>query len=101
MLIGMMNLGDFKLLVFIFVPVATLFAATKGVSFIKKITPKADLSYGIYVFAYPLQQVVANYLHPQGTWAFFLSAMIIIFPFAIFSWYVVEKKALGLKKVVR
>lgn len=92
--------SDLRLLVFIFIPAVNLFVATKGLSFFKKITPRADLSYGIYVFAFPFQQVVANYLHPQNTWVFFLLTLLIVLPFALFSWFMVEKKALSLKKMV-
>jgi len=100
LLLIIINFQNMRLLVFLFVPLVNLFVATKGISNLKKITPAADLSYGIYVFAYPIQQVVANYLQPQGTWMFFLESLIIIIPFALFSWYMVEKKALNFKKLV-
>jgi peptidoglycan/LPS O-acetylase OafA/YrhL len=90
-----------RLLVFVLVPAVNLIVATKGMRLLKRITPKADFSYGLYVFAYPIQQVVANYLNPQGTWMFFLLTILMVFPLAFFSWHMVEKKALGLKKFVK
>jgi peptidoglycan/LPS O-acetylase OafA/YrhL len=86
-----------RLLVLILIPAVNLFAATKGVSFIKKITPNADLSYGIYVFAFPFQQIVANYLRPENTREFFLLTILFVLPFALFSWFMVEKKHLALR----
>jgi peptidoglycan/LPS O-acetylase OafA/YrhL len=88
------------LLEFILIPIVNLFVAIKGVHFIKKITPNADISYGIYVFAFPLQQIIANYLRPENTWEFFLLTILFVLPFALFSWFLVEKKALSLKKLV-
>jgi peptidoglycan/LPS O-acetylase OafA/YrhL len=88
------------LFLFIFIPAVNLFVATKGISMLKKITPKPDLSYGIYVFAFPLQQIVGNYLRPTNTWTFFLLTILVVLPFAFFSWYMVEKKALSLKRLV-
>jgi peptidoglycan/LPS O-acetylase OafA/YrhL len=84
----------------VFIPAVNLFFATKGLRLLKKITPRADLSYGIYVFAFPVQQIVANYLHPANTWTFFMLTILIVLPFAFFSWYMVEKKALSLKRLV-
>ncbi len=83
------------------IAVLNLFVAVSRVNFLKKITPNADLSYGIYVFAFPVQQVVANYLHPDNTWSFFFLVLVCILPLAIFSWYLIERKALHLKKLVR
>ncbi|HXB42818.1 MAG TPA: acyltransferase [Puia sp.] len=91
---------DLGMLAFILIPAINIFVATKGLRLLKKITPRADLSYGIYVFAFPFQQVVANYLFPTNTWTFFLLTVLIVLPFALFSWYLVEKKALGLKGLV-
>ena len=98
--IAIVKFSSLRLLVFILIPAVNLFVATKGLHFLKKITPKSDLSYGIYVFAFPFQQVVANYLHPQNTWLFFFLTLLIVLPFAFFSWFMVEKKALSLKKIV-
>ncbi len=85
---------------YILVPALVLFTATNGSAFLKKITPKADLSYGIYVFAFPVEQLVANYLHPAGPFPLFLYSVAAVLPLAILSWFGVEKKALALKKRV-
>lgn len=95
------NLPSLRSLSFILIPMINLFGATKGINLLKRITPHADLSYGIYVFAFPIQQIVANYFRPGNTWAFFLLTILIVLPFAFFSWHFVEKKALSLKKIVR
>lgn len=53
----------------------------------------ADVSYGLYIYAFPIQQTLA--------WLGVLSfpaAVLAVLPFAIASWYGVERPALGLKQ---
>jgi len=100
-LLVLMYLRNMIVVTFLLVPLLTLFCATFQVAFLKKFTPKADMSYGIYVFAFPIQQVVANYIKPQSTWSFFILSVLFILPFAIFSWYVIEKKALQFKDRIK
>jgi len=88
------------LLMFAFIPAVNLFFATRGISILKKITPKADLSYGIYVFAFPFQQIVANYIRPENTWTFFFLTLSMVLPLASFSWFMIEQKALRLRRLV-
>jgi peptidoglycan/LPS O-acetylase OafA/YrhL len=94
-------LDIFSFTAYLLIPALIIFAATHGVSYLKKITPRADLSYGIYVFAFPVQQLVANYLHPAGPFMLFILSVIAVSPLAILSWYGVEKRALLLKGRIR
>lgn len=57
-----------------------------------------DLSYGVYVYAFPVQQLmlVAGVVLPPLL--FFVAATAVTLPLAVFSWFVVEKRAIGLKK---
>ncbi|MBN9382549.1 MAG: acyltransferase [Chitinophagaceae bacterium] len=82
---------------YLLIPALVICAGAFAVPWIKKITPKPDLSYGIYVFAFPVQQLVANYLHPAGPLQMLTLSLIAVCPLAILSWYAVEKKALQLK----
>lgn len=82
-------------------PGLILLAAGFKINLVKKITPKPDLSYGIYVFAFPVQQIIANSLGPKTNWIFFLYAMLAVLPLAAASWYFIEKPALGLKDRVK
>jgi peptidoglycan/LPS O-acetylase OafA/YrhL len=52
----------------------------------------ADLSYGLYIYAFPLQQLLAS----KGLLTF-PAALLATLPFAIASWYLVERPALKLK----
>lgn len=59
-----------------------------------------DYSYGLYIYAFPVQQTISFYLYKYdyGNWyvMLFLSC-IITFIFAFFSWHIIEKPALALK----
>jgi peptidoglycan/LPS O-acetylase OafA/YrhL len=66
----------------------------------RRIGVKNDYSYGIYIFAFPIQQSlaevgVAHTWLPLYTWATFLLTV----PLAMLSWHVVEKRALMFRDV--
>jgi peptidoglycan/LPS O-acetylase OafA/YrhL len=52
----------------------------------------ADLSYGLYIYSFPLQQLLAEH----GRLGM-LTSMVLTLPFAAASWFLVEKPALALK----
>lgn len=60
---------------------------------------KNDFSYGVYVYGFPVQQLLATAgLTSLGLLWFSLIAFIITLPLAAASWYLIEKPALGLRK---
>ncbi len=54
-----------------------------------------DLSYGMYLYAFPVQQAVLHFL-PGATYPIWLCAAFTA-PLAFLSWHLVEKRALALK----
>jgi peptidoglycan/LPS O-acetylase OafA/YrhL len=60
-------------------------------------TRKTDISYGTYLYAWPVQQIVAMNQSLRNPWANFLIATPIILLLAWFSWILVEKRFLALK----
>jgi peptidoglycan/LPS O-acetylase OafA/YrhL len=57
-----------------------------------------DISYGVYIYAYPVQQsVIAHFREASWAQQFLISAAIICV-LSVSSWYLVEKPALSLKK---
>lgn len=59
--------------------------------------PKADLSYGIYLYGWPVQQSLhALWPEPSGI-ALLAPALLLTLPVAAVSWYGIERPALSLK----
>jgi peptidoglycan/LPS O-acetylase OafA/YrhL len=56
-----------------------------------------DYSYGVYVYAFPVQQVISQLVTPHSGWILFLLAMPVTFGLAVLSWHFVERPALDLK----
>lgn len=60
-------------------------------------TTMGDPSYGIYLYAFPLQQLLIYWYHPS-TLVLFIASTIGAFVFGYLSWIFIEKKALALKQ---
>jgi peptidoglycan/LPS O-acetylase OafA/YrhL len=56
-----------------------------------------DYSYGVYVYAFPVQQVISQLVTPHSGWVLFVLAMPVTFGLAVLSWHFVERPALDLK----
>lgn len=62
-----------------------------------KIFDKADYSYGLYIYAFPVQQTFV-YIYPSGSiYIHLLLAFIITMILATFSWHFIEKPSLKFK----
>ena len=60
-------------------------------------TEKTDLSYGTYLYAWPVQQVVAMHPSLRDPWMNFLIAAPATLVLAYLSWTLVEKRFLAMK----
>jgi peptidoglycan/LPS O-acetylase OafA/YrhL len=61
---------------------------------------KRDLSYGIYIYAFPVQQTLIMVGFQRfGVWPLFIVSLLATLPLAFLSWTFVEKRAIALKKV--
>jgi peptidoglycan/LPS O-acetylase OafA/YrhL len=56
-----------------------------------------DFSYGLYLYAFPVQQLVIDLWGVRGAAANFLTVLSITSVFAVLSWHLVERPALALK----
>ena len=56
-----------------------------------------DFSYGLYLYAFPVQQLVIDEWGVRGTTVNFLVVLAITSVFAVLSWHLVERPALALK----
>jgi len=55
-----------------------------------------DISYGVYIYAWPIQQMV--WRPGQGAYMNILISTAIVFPIAYLSWRLVEKPAMSMRK---
>lgn len=57
-----------------------------------------DYSYGLYIYGYPVQQMLSGSgLADYGIWWYFSISLIVTLGFAVVSWHLIEKRALGYK----
>jgi peptidoglycan/LPS O-acetylase OafA/YrhL len=87
-----------NILMVLAIPYVTL-AVAFGVPVAIKRLVKHDISYGIYIYAFPLQQLVSGYcLAHQLGWMFaFAVSGLLTLLFALLSWFLVERPALELR----
>ncbi|MFE6052023.1 acyltransferase family protein [Kitasatospora sp. NPDC056446] len=63
-----------------------------------KVGAKVDLSYGVYIYAFPIQQCLALWgVNKHGYWAYTAASLALSVTAAFCSWHLVEKPALKLK----
>ena len=81
----------------VLLPIVVLAFGFAHSPWLARLTSSGDYSYGIYIYAFPLQQSVV-YLWPQiGIGTYLLVCMAGTLVFAILSWHLVECRALALK----
>ena len=56
-----------------------------------------DYSYGLYIYAYPIQQTIVAYNTDISPWHLFFLSFALTLPCAILSWHFLERRALDLK----
>ena len=65
---------------------------------LRKLTRGADLSYGLFLYGFPIEQILKLELGPLvGPWKTFVLATVISAGFAFVSWHFVEKPTLAWK----
>lgn len=107
--LGLVSFGLFFGLATIFPKFSGLFAGTfltyaifaigsrKELSWFGKI---GDFSYGIYIYSFFIQQMIANITHTSNPIKMFALSMAISVVIASLSWHLVEKKALLIKSKI-
>lgn len=88
-----------KIIGFIALPYMVLYLAQlKGR--LNNFSKLGDFSYGIYIYAYPIQQMIINFHTTNITiLKLFLLSSSIVLPLSIISWYLVEERALRYKSL--
>lgn len=79
-------------------PYAVIRFGVSSTPIVRAVGRYGDLSYGTYLFAFPVQQTVIQYLHPQyGLATTMALSFAVTLLLAFFSWHWVEKPALRMK----
>ena len=76
---------------------ALLYAGLHPIDPLWKVGTKADISYGLYLYAWPVQILLLWYFRSISPWLMFIVTVPIAMGLAYLSWYLVEKPALALK----
>ncbi|HEY1040532.1 MAG TPA: acyltransferase [Bacteroidia bacterium] len=89
--------GYFAYVKYFTLPVLVIGIGTKHTPVIGNLFEKTgDLSYGIYIYGFLVQQILMHYFH-LGFVGLLVGSLIVIPLLALFSWHVIEKKALSYK----
>jgi len=88
------------LLLWISIPYAVVTLAYRAPVLFRRLGKQSDVSYGIYIYAFPVQQSVASFAVPAGAgWIASLTVTsIVTFLLAALSWRYIERPALALKR---
>jgi peptidoglycan/LPS O-acetylase OafA/YrhL len=80
------------------VPATVIAVGTASTPFIRRAGRFGDLSYGIYIYAFPVQQTLIWLLGKRLSWnVVFVLTLLCTAALAFASWHLVEKRALRLK----
>lgn len=60
-----------------------------------KIQLTTDISYGLYIYAFPIQQTIFMFSGITDSWILALSSIVFTLPLAFASWHLIEKKFIG------
>jgi peptidoglycan/LPS O-acetylase OafA/YrhL len=86
---------------YLLLPAILLYAAVTATSFLHRLTPRPDLSYGLYIWAFPIEQLTINYLHLSSPTSLFFATLLLTLPVALLSWYAIESPALRSKRRIK
>lgn len=79
-------------------PLVVIHTGTRCTPVIHRAGRFGDPSYGIYLFAFPVQQLLVMHLWPHaGFWPTLLGAALFTLTLAFASWHLIEKQALKMK----
>ncbi len=77
-------------------PILVLSIATMHAPKLDRLQQLGDPSYGLYIYAFPVQQLLVQW-HPMQGWQLFIGSLIVLFPLSYASWHWLEQPLLRLK----
>ncbi|PWT96051.1 MAG: acyltransferase [Candidatus Melainabacteria bacterium] len=89
----------FKLVMFLTLPYLVLYSAFAVVPYLNRFGRFGDFSYGLYVYAFPVQQTIVNYTGGHlSVFRFFCLSFVITLALAVLSYHCLERPCLNLKR---
>lgn len=81
-------------------PLIVIYVAQKWAFFLRALIPRHDLSYGIYLYAFPVQQATASmgFVGPHYWLITLIVSILATVGLAYLSWILIERPALSLKR---
>lgn len=90
-------LGYYSWVKHLFFSILILCISFLGLPFFSTFGQNGDFSFGIYIYSFPIQQIVMQFFHTQVYYLMIVSVVISI-GCGFCSWHLIEKKALRFKK---
>lgn len=91
--------GVYNLLKHILFTLLILLIALNPINKICKFGEIGDLSYGIYIYSFPIQQILMYFFQFNGKQLLFTSVILSVL-FGFLSWHLIEKKAMKYKRLI-
>jgi peptidoglycan/LPS O-acetylase OafA/YrhL len=91
-------LGRPLLALWLVVPLTTLMIGVRSTPWICRLGVIGDLSFGVYIYAFPVQQMMVHFVLARiGWWPTLMLTTGAVLLLALASWHLIEKRALWLK----
>ena len=78
-----------------YIAVCCAYANIPALSFYSKV---GDYSYGLYIYSFPVQQTISHLYPALNIHVYIAVTFIVTMTFSVFSWWIIEKPFLALKK---
>ncbi|WP_347987330.1 acyltransferase [Methylomonas sp. AM2-LC] len=99
LILSLLNKQIFFVVYMITLPYILFYAAYIPAGFIREYNKLGDYSYGVYIYAFPIQQSIAAIVPNISVLSMLIISSVITLVLAILSWHLLEKNALKLKGV--
>lgn len=99
--ISLLNKNIFFVTYCLTLPIIIFYLAYIPSGFIRKYNKLGDYSYGLYIYAFPIQQAIVSYQPNISVQAMVFYSFIITLLCAILSWHIIEKYFLDKKKILK